>query len=93
MKHVHIPKSSAGSAGVDDPADLRPIAICSVWYRLLMRSVVQEPAVKKWLQHTAAPDCFRVVARRRISDAVAGFLERLDAGTLRCRLTALSQVF
>ena len=58
-----------------------------------MSSVVQEPAVKKWLQHTAAPDCYGGIARRRISDAVAGVLERLDAGTLQSRLTALSQVF
>ena len=79
IKQVHIPKDAAAFPdGSFMAKDLRPISVCSIWYRLLMSCVVQNPVVGRWLDGVASHHCYGAIKGRNVERAVAQLVSRLD---------------
>ena len=79
IKQVHIPKDGAAFPdGSFMAKDLRPISVCSIWYRLLMSCVVQSPVVGRWLDNVASPQCYGAIRGRNVQRAVAQLVSHLD---------------
>ena len=79
IRQVHTRKEQG--VGPVRPKDLRPIAVLSVWYRILLTAVSRQEAVQQWILRIAPAACHGGLRGRSVATALSQLLPALEQGS------------
>ena len=79
IRQVHTRKEQG--VGSVRPKDLRPIAVLSVWYRILLTAVSRQEAVQQWILRIAPAACHGGLRGRSVATALSQLLPALEQGS------------